>query len=355
MVTSFRLKILLSILVAEITMGIAFFLFNPFLNKEIIYDAGPSFIPELLTWQENGLPAPWSPRDSHALVEYNGKLWLMAGLNANGFVIRKGAVEYWKAPHFSDVWNSRNGLIWNLVTEAAPWGKRRSAAAIDFQNKIWLMGGWGPKIGLKSDVWNSEDGLNWKRAVSAAAWPAREGHQVISFNDKLWLMGGVDYDSRETKNDVWYSSDGINWTQATAAAPWSGRWDHAVTVFQGKLWLIGGMDLNDGGFKDGWSSEDGSNWTMVTDNPPWQARQGHEILVFQDKLWLMGRFNDVENGGENDIWFSEDGLTWKKTNNNPEWFGREDSTAVVFKDAIWLMGGMDKNWTWRNDIWYSKN
>ena len=106
------------------------------------------------------------------------------------------------------------------------------------------MGGWGPKIGLKSDVWNSEDGLNWKRAVSAAAWPAREGHQVISFNDKLWLMGGVDYDSRETKNDVWYSSDGINWTQATAAAPWSGRWDHAVTVFQGKLWLIGGMDKN---------------------------------------------------------------------------------------------------------------
>lgn len=352
MVITFRLKILVFFLVLEILASSIFFILSQTRFETV--ETG-SFVPELIDWQEVSLPAVWSPRDSHTLVEYDNKLWLMGGLNGNSFVIDEGIVEYWKAPHFNDVWSSDDGVNWDLITEDAPWGKRRSTTAIAFLDRIWLMGGWGPKIGLRNDIWYSQDGLNWTQAAAHAAWPAREGHQLVVFKNKLWLMGGVNYDKQEVKNDVWYSDDGVNWSQAVKVAPWSGRWDHAVTVFQDKLWLIGGMDLNDGVFSDVWTSEDGINWNLVTDKPLWQSRQGHEILAFQDKLWLVGRFNDKENGGENDIWFSKDGLQWKRTNSNPAWLGREDSAATVFNGQIWLLGGMDKNWTWRNDIWHTVN
>ncbi|MBI2626579.1 MAG: hypothetical protein HYW69_03240 [Candidatus Nealsonbacteria bacterium] len=311
------------------------------------------FNPDLLGWQEATSTVPWPPRDSHALTVYKDKMWLMGGLNANDFILGAGSVEYWKAPHFADVWTSENGEDWSLIAENSPWGKRRSIQVVSFKDKMWLMGGWGPQVGYRNDIWYSEDGANWIEAAPNANWPAREGHSLVVFKDNLWLIGGVNYDERETKNDVWYSEDGINWLEATSSVPWVPRWDHAVTVFKDELWLIGGMDLNDNTFKDVWNSKDGQNWQLVTDNPPWQQRQGHNALAFRDKLWIIGRLNDVTNGGMNDIWFSEDGINWTKTKNDPAWLGREDSAAVVFKDEIWIMGGMDANWHWRNDVWHS--
>ena len=313
------------------------------------------FNPALLDWQEVTSTIPWSERDSHALVVYQDKMWVMGGLDANGFVVKKDTVEYWLAPHFSDVWTSDNGVDWKLVAAESLWGDRRSIQVVAFKDKMWLMAGWGPVVGYQNDIWYSQEGLNWVKATPSAAWPAREGHSLIVFKDKMWLIGGVNYDKREMKNDVWYSEDGTNWFEATSSAPWSPRWDQAVTVFKDKLWLIGGMDLNGNIFKDVWSSEDGQRWQLATDNPPWQARQGHNILAFQDRLWIIGRLNDASNGGANDIWFSEDGVNWTKTKNNPAWLGREDSAAVIFKDKIWVMGGMDANLDWRNDIWYSIN
>ncbi len=350
----FLLKILLVFWAIEIAVAIYVFLSNPFLKTEKDITENTEFNPVLLEWKKASSEIPWEPRDSHALMEYNGRLWLMGGLNANGYVIEPNYVEYWRAPHFSDVWVSDDGINWELVTENAAWGKRRSVQAIAFRDKIWLIPGWGPIEGLKKEVWSSEDGFYWKKEVADAPWPAREGHELAVFQDKLWLIGGVDYDSRKTMNDVWYSEDGVNWLQAASSNPWSPRWDHEVAVFKDKLWLIGGMDLNDNVFNDVWYSEDGVNWELATNSPPWQSRQGSEALVFKDRIWILGRFNDDYNGGVNDIWFSENGFVWKKTNKNPEWLGKEDLAATVFKNRIWITGGMDKNWQWQNDVWYSR-
>jgi hypothetical protein len=35
------------------------------------------FNTNLLSWQEVKSPIPWSPRDSHAVVVYQDKMWLM--------------------------------------------------------------------------------------------------------------------------------------------------------------------------------------------------------------------------------------------------------------------------------------
>src|SRR3989344_2358717 len=110
------------------------------------------FNPDSLDWEAATLQAPWQERDSHAVVAYKDKLWLMGGLNANDYVIKEGVVEYWKAPHFRDVWSSEDGKNWKLVTENAVWGERRSMQVVDFKGKMWLIGGWGPSIGYRGDI-----------------------------------------------------------------------------------------------------------------------------------------------------------------------------------------------------------
>ncbi len=313
----------------------------------------PEFKPQLLHWQMVADPIPWSKRDSHAVAVYKNKIWVMGGLDANGYVIKPGVVAYEKAPYFSDVWSSQDGKNWELVNSNAPWQERRSIQAVEFKGKMWLMGGFGPRIGYQNDIWSSEDGINWKKESDSAAWPAREGHSLLVFKDALWLIGGVRYDKHKLFNDVWRSDDGIHWTQATGNAAWAPRWDHAVTVFDNKLWLIDGMVFNGKFFSEVWSSEDGVNWVLVNANPPFQSRQGNFITEYKGKLWVIGRLDGDLNGGANDVWYSDDGLHWQKTENDPLWTGREDFGAVIFQDKIWILGGMDENWTWKNDVWYS--
>ena len=313
----------------------------------------PAFDPTSLNWEEAVSSAPWESRDSHAVVVYDNKIWLMGGLDANGHVISPGNVDYDNSKYFSDVWSSTDGVNWNLILDNAPWGKRRSIQLVNFEGKMWLMGGWGPEVGYKNDVWSSTDGVNWKLENASAAWPAREGHQLVVFQNKIWLIGGVRYDKRQLFNDVWSSSDGINWVEATYGAAWSPRWDHAVEVFNNKLWLIDGMVFGGKMFKDVWYSDDGANWVLANANPPFETRQGNFITDYKGSLWVIGRLDAAMNGGVNDVWYSDDGIDWQKTKNNPLWLGREDFGAVVFKDKIWVIGGMDRNWEWTNDVWYS--
>jgi hypothetical protein len=376
-------KIFLLFFIILITISIIFlFYFNNNKKENIIINktsvqvpASPEFNPNSLNWVEATPSAPWEKRDSHGVIVYKNKIWLMGGVDANGHVITLGTetttgnVDYGGATYLNDVWSSEDGINWNLVTKNAPWGERRSIEVIEFNGKVWLMGGWGPKVGYKSDIWSSEDGINWKREIASAEWPAREGHQLVVFQNKMWLIGGVKYGVHhilpwffggitfgENKlfNDVWYSEDGINWKEATKNAGWAPRWDDAVCVFNNKLWMMTGMDLKGNVYKDIWSSENGKDWILVTNNPPFLSRQGGAIVNYQNKLWIIGRLNSGEyGGGANDVWYSKDGINWEKTKQDPIFSGREDGGIVVFKNKIWLLGGMDKNFEWTNDVWYS--
>lgn len=311
------------------------------------------FDPSSLNWEEMVSSAPWEKRDSQGVVVYNGKIWLMGGLDATGHVTSEGNVDYDNSKHFGDVWSSKDGTNWIKVADKSPWGNRRSIQPVDFNGKMWLMGGWGPEVGYKNDIWSSEDGVNWKLETASAAWPSREGYQLVVFQNKIWLIGGVRYDKHQLFNDVWYSPDGVNWTEATNNAGWSPRWDHSVGVFNNKFWLIGGMVFGGKMFKDVWYSVDGANWVLANANPPFETRQGGFVAGYKSKLWVIGRLDASINGGVNDIWYSEDGVEWQKTKNNPLWLGREDFGAVIFDDKIWVIGGMDRNWTWTNDVWRS--
>ncbi|MEI6479764.1 MAG: hypothetical protein WCO21_03000 [bacterium] len=315
----------------------------------------PKFEPRLLSWSLATPSAEWQPRDSAVSFVFQNKMWTMGGLNGNREVDNNHTVRYWEAPHFNDIWASEDGVHWQLMKTKAEWPPRRSMSVVLFQDKLWMFGGWSPITGYASDIWQSSDGITWTKIVSSAPWPAREGQTTEVFQGKIWLMGGVNYDKRETKNDVWWSDNGIDWHEATTTIPWSSRWDHATAVFNGKIFLAGGMNLQKQTFKDVWSSTDGFNWELVNANPAWQERQGHSLVVLHGKLWIIGRLNDSEGGGVNDVWYSDDGMIWQKTQTNPLWLGREDHSVLIFQDRIFVFGGMDSNWQWRNDVWFSSN
>lgn len=311
------------------------------------------FQPEKLYWKKITETAPWGPRDSSETFLFNDKMWLIGGINGNAKVGEDHSVEYWKAPHFNDIWNTEDGVTWTQVAKTSAWAPRRSMSVAFFNDKLWMFGGWSPITGYTNDIWVSEDGIQWKKVIEHADWPAREGQLTEVFNGKLYLIGGVNYDRRETKNDVWVTEDGIHWAEVKDI-PWSGRWDHATAVFNDKIYLTGGMNLNQESFNDVWVTEDGKQWKLVTASAPWVTRQGHVMEVYEDRLWIIGRLNDKESGyGPNDVWFSEDGISWTKTDQDPLWTGREDFFSEVFKDKMWIFGGMDSEWKWRADVWVS--
>jgi len=356
--------IILFFLIIAILIGWAIFVYYEKINREnevtnsqknTTEEANQTatlFDPALLSWEESVTSAPWEGRDSHAVVVYKDKMWLMGGLDGTKRLISPGNIDYGNAPHFRDIWSSEDGKNWQLVLDKAPWGERRSMQVVNFKGKMWLMGGWGPEIGYKNNIWSSEDGIKWKLETISAAWPSREGHQLVVFKDKIWLIGGVKYTGQQVFNDVWYSDDGVSWKEATKHAGWDPRWDFSSTVFNNKLWVIGGMAFKDKIFKDVWSSEDGITWSLVNDSPDFGLRQGLAIIDYKDKLWVLSRLNiPLYGNGVNDVWYSEDGISWQKTKEDPLWTGREDAGVVIFKDKIWVLGGMDKNWKWMNDVW----
>ncbi len=313
------------------------------------------FEPRLLSWSQATSSTEWQPRDSAVSFVFQNKMWTMGGLNGNKEIASNHTVNYWEAQHFNDIWATEDGTTWEMIKAHAEWSPRRSMSVALFQDKLWMFGGWSPITSYTNDIWQSSDGINWTKVVLNASWSAREGQTTEVFQGKIWMMGGVNYDKRETKNDVWYSENGVDWHQATTTIPWSPRWDHATAVFNGKFFLSGGMNLSKQTFKDVWVSPDGLNWELANANPPLQERQGHSLVVFHNKLWLVGRFNDKKDGGANDVWYSDDGVVWEKTETDPTWLGREDHSALVFKDRIYVFGGMDANWQWRNDVWFSSN
>jgi len=308
-------KILFLILVIEIGLfGFLFFRETKKINvllgevpihliKIIKKERTLPFKPEYLIWEEAVANAPWSKRDAQTAVVFDGKIWVMGGIEDG-----ETKLPYELHIHKSDVWVSENGKDWKLVTDKADWGKRRAQASVVFKDKIWIIGGWEKESWEhKNDAWYSEDGLNWLISTSSAGWSPRRGHSVVVFNDKIWLIGGVD--DKGAKNDVWVSDDGKNWQLVTDSAPWSRRYDQTVTVFENKLWLVGGAQPGLPGEKDIWVSEDGKNWQLLTNNPPWPGRHGHCTLLFKDRIWILGGWDGIGKGF-NDVWYSEDGFSW---------------------------------------------
>ncbi|HPP51477.1 MAG TPA: hypothetical protein PK777_00895 [Thermoguttaceae bacterium] len=248
------------------------------------------------TWTKRLAQAPWEGRHTAGYVVFAGKMWIIGG-DAN------------RGRYQSDVWNTCDGLNWTQVTPAVPWGPRALHYTLVHDNKLWVMGGQtmpdfvpGSPLLYYNDVWNSKDGKTWTLVTEHAGWSPRGMIcGAVEFNNRMWIIGGGQYpqkgNPRTYYRDVWNSSDGKTWTNATAAAPWPGRNYHNVAVFDNRIWILGGYSPDKGrNLNDVWYSPDGAAWTQLPD-PPWPPRHAASVFVFDNAMWIV-----TGNNMQSDVW-----------------------------------------------------
>ena len=302
--------------------------------------------PSPVKWTQEIGTGPWRARDSAAELIFNGRMWLMGGWFDS----------YQPTPQ--DVWSSADGLSWQLVAAPAPWTHGDLAAAVNHQGRMWLLGGWGggrlPGASASNEVWASADGANWQY-VTRAAWSPRVGAAAVEFKNRIWVLGGVDNyyygDATSLHNDVWSSSDGVNWAEELHHAPWRARAYHGAFVFDNKLWVVGGGNYTPGylALNDVWSSDDGINWHEETSAAPWAARIWFSTAVYRGYMWVIGGWSNDPYTNWGDTWYSRDGRTWTRLQSTTNWQARHEHSTYVFDDRLWVVGGFAAPLT--NDAW----
>jgi hypothetical protein len=272
-------------------------------------DGGPA-------WSAVTSQAAFPPRMAHVALSFQDRIWIMGGEGTDG-------------AERNDVWSSADGVTWTMATtptNLATWSPRGLAAGVVFQDKMWLID--GARVG---DVWNSTDGASWASMPQPAPFTGRYGHCALVFDDKIWILGG--YGAAGTQiNDVWSSTDGGTWTKVTDAAAWSPRDNFGCVATGDRMWVIDGVRQG-----DVWWSIDGATWTQVTPTKPFRPAQAPRSVVWKDEIWLMGG-GDLSGQNTSAVFHSPDGVVWNEMTNVP-WSPRSFFGAVVHADKVWVIDG----------------
>lgn len=236
------------------------------------------------------------------------------------------------------------------LESTAPWATRAGHKALEFNGKIWVIGGNGCCGNRYNDVWSSVDGVNWVEETTNAAWTARSVFGATVHDGKIWISGGNSaYTSGNEFADVWYSSDGINWTQATANAAFGGRYSHEMLSYNGKLWILGGRDVSDTFSRSqAWSSTDGISWTLESNDVGIYLGGLGAIMVHDDKIWKIGGFSD-------NVYWTSDGINWTTATSEAAFGNKLHHACASQNGRLWLFSGSvsSNELTETPDVWYS--
>jgi hypothetical protein len=263
---------------------------------------------------------------------------------------------------FNDVWRSKDGETWQLMTDDALWSGRAGLSAVTHRGFIYVMGGsfnddlsiigpTGPARIYYNDVYRSRDGKNWQRMTESAPWTPRAGSIVVSRGQYMYLLGGEDGFTCQSGercppyyNDVWRSKNGKNWELLTADAGWAPRPGHQCEVLLGNFVCFGGFGLSTNPQDpfaaanpiDVWVSRDGRQWDQLAGEAgkPWNAASPEDIKYdlaafptyfvngrFQPSIFTFGgdreTFSPFDPSGftkvDNDVWqFRYDWSWWRR-------------------------------------------
>jgi hypothetical protein len=238
-------------------------------------------------WQQLTEGAPWAGRAGLSSVVYKGEIYVMGGSFNDDPAVIGGAPT---RVYFNDVWKSRNGRDWVELTDAAPWAPRAGAVAVVKDGYLYLVGGEDGFICLPesprcppyyNDVWRTRDGANWELVTESAQWSPRPGHQVVVLLNRFVLFGGfgLSTDSSDpfkpsNPTDVWVSKDGAHWTQVSDS-PWNAvtpadiKYDFDALVARGGWGGLRPSIFTFGGDRETFDFTDPLNYLNV-DNDVWR-------------------------------------------------------------------------------------
>jgi len=194
-----------------------------------------------VSWDELPLVGPrWQPRAGLSAIEFKGWIYVLGGSQGDDVAIGGvGRVLY------NDVWRSRDGKRWEQVAEHAEWAPRAGAAVVEKDGYLYLLGGedgflcvpgaGGLDCPYFNDVWRSRDGARWELVTMSAGWSARPGHQCQVLLDTIVCFGGFGWPAvadptqppgpgnpfvANHPRDVWVSRNGERW-EKLPGPPWN--------------------------------------------------------------------------------------------------------------------------------------
>ncbi len=193
--------------------------------------------------------------------------------------------------YFNDVWKSRDGANWVPVTTNAPWAPRAGAAVVAKGGYIYLLGGEDGFLcdtnrpdrcpPYFNDVWRTRDGANWELVTAAADWSPRPGHQAVVLANNIYLFGGFGLSSYPADPfkpanpmDLWVSRNGDDW-RLISNSPWNATSPEEIKYDFKALAVTGGRGglrpsiFTFGGDRETFNFQDPTNYLRV-DNDVWR-------------------------------------------------------------------------------------
>lgn len=340
---------------------------------------------EDLQWVEATASANWSGRSEHATCVFDGKLWVIGGINTTGYL--------------NDVWSSTDGVNWICKNYSAGFLPRGQHAVVAMGSYMYLIGGTNNSATListqlkqisMSDVWKSSDGIAWTLVNASPSWSyiqngTRTGLCAFGSNNggdgnTIYITGGyrcteLYYGYSEhiiVSSDIYSSTDGNIWTDVgdlpvgpeTPSGGWSisNDWFGHQSPWMSTT-LIGGQNTQ---YSSGpyhyaifpaygtvYSTYLGSPWTTRTITGAWTPRIYHSSIYYNSKLYLMGGYSS-DSLFKNDVWYSSDeGVTWSQYS-AANWSIRQFPQAQVFNSKIYIAGGYSSAEGYHNDVWYGE-
>jgi len=197
----------------------------------------------------------------------------------------------------SDLYDTLSYQSWIADPSPIPF----NGSSIYFDSKAWIIGG------LISTTYQAythyataslpNPSTSW--TSTAASWSGRTNPAVVEFDSKLWVIGGEN--ASGTLSDCWYSSNGTSWTQATSdiGTPTEGF----AYVYDSKMWIIG--TSTNGGYADIRYSSDGATWTQAsttTTTPEYNSLGYAGMAEYNGLLYLVSRNGKVYRTSDMATW-----------------------------------------------------
>lgn len=238
----------------------------------------------------NNSASRWDGRAGLSAVVFKGYIYVMGGSqNDDCALLPPGSCIPGAPPprkYYNDVWRSPNGSDWERVTSNAGWEARAGGIAVVKDGYMYMIGGengficfpGSPCPPYFNDVWRTKNGKDWELVTDDAGWDKRPGHQVVVAQNTFVLFGGfgLGADNGTTPSnpsDVWISHNGKIWKKVSEA-PWNAKgsedikYDFDAFVVEGN-----GQNADEiftfGGDRETFDRDDPLNYTKV-DNDVWK-------------------------------------------------------------------------------------
>ncbi|TCI01169.1 hypothetical protein EZV61_18960 [Corallincola luteus] len=323
-------------------------------------------------WHEVNAAARWSPRAGLQVVKLGRKFFLMGGRTPNNSTIPGDSViwgDVWvsqdKGISWDQVVGSNDQEHWPARAYFKAVTKGRYIYVLGGQNfnlapcpnDVPTCQEQMPSSDFFNDVWRSKNGKEWQLMTANAPWQGRAGLSAVVMRNRIFVIAGSKNDdtaivgpngpARKYFNDVWSSRDGKEWKQLTDNAPWEPRAGAVALTKDGYIYLLGGENgflcqpqpsCKPPYFNDVWRSRNGKNWELVTADAAWSARPGHQCATLYHHIVCFGGFGLPQN--PQDIWVSRHGLHWRKVSDSP-WNSlspseiKYDFAVLVDKQGYW--------------------